>query len=293
MSRKAIVMFISAIFVFGVCLYAGIYLVRSQGCVDGRGTDTYFEKTDLTSPENLERFDISNVEVIAQYSQSCAIRAYTVRGNWGLKKVSQDEFRAYIEHYNAGCANCLLVHKTGWPYSGEIFEVASDRHICSTGTRAFENCIILQLAGPTIVPKVTVTRAPDEPMSSQSPRYLSPTPPTAPTDVRPGQAMGVLAGQVTIGPLTPVEIQGWPTPTPPPEIYAGRKILIFAEDGQTEISQVSIEPDGTYRVELPAGTYVVDINRLGIDRAAGLPQTVQIDSGGVTRLDVDIDTGIR
>ena len=71
------------------------------------------------------------------------------------------------------------------------------------------------------------------------------------------------------------------------------KILIFAEDGQTEISQVSIQPDGTYRVELPVGTYVVDINRLGIDRAAGLPQTVQIVSQQVTRLDLDIDTGIR
>jgi len=109
----------------------------------------------------------------------------------------------------------------------------------------------------------------------------------------PNGATGALAGHVTIGPLTPVEIQGRATPTPPPEVYASRKILIFAEDGQTEISQVSIQPDGTYRVELPAGTYVVDINRLGIDRAAGLPQTVKIVSQQVTRLDLDIDTGIR
>jgi hypothetical protein len=123
-------MLVSAIFVIGVCLYAGIYLVRSQSCVDGRGTDYYFEKGELISPENMGKFDISDVEVIAKYAQSCAIQSYSVRGNWGLKKVSHDEF--------------LLVYKTGWPYSGEIFEVASDRHICSTGKRTFETCIILQ-----------------------------------------------------------------------------------------------------------------------------------------------------
>jgi len=121
-------MLVSAIFIVGVCLYASIYLVRSQGCVDGRGTDDYF-----------------SVEILAKYSQSCAIKAYRVRGNWGLKKVSQDEFSAYIEQYNADCANCLLVLKTGWPYSGEIFEVASDRHIRSTGKRTFENCIIMSV----------------------------------------------------------------------------------------------------------------------------------------------------
>jgi hypothetical protein len=144
MSRKTIALLVGAIFVSGICLYAGIYLVRSQGCVDGRGTDAYFEKADLISPENMGQFDISTVEVVAQYSQSCAIKTYRVRGNWGLKKVSQDEFSTYVEQYNADCTNCLLVYKTGWPYSGEIFEVVSDRHICSTGKRTFETCIILQ-----------------------------------------------------------------------------------------------------------------------------------------------------
>ena len=137
-------MVISAIFAFDVCLYAGIYLVRSLGCVDGQGTDNYFEQTDVTSPVNSGQFDISSVEVVAKYSQSCAIKTYQVKGNWGLKKVNQDEFSAYIGHHNADCANCLLVYKTGWPYSGEIFEVSSDRHICSTGKRTFENRIVLQ-----------------------------------------------------------------------------------------------------------------------------------------------------
>ena len=107
------------------------------------------------------------------------------------------------------------------------------------------------------------------------------------------QAPGALEGHVTIGPLLPVVRQGEPEPTPAPAVYAARQIVVLAADGQKEISRVQIDPNGTYRTALPAGTYVVDINHAGIDRGIGLPQTVEIVSGAVVRLDVEIDTGIR
>lgn len=62
MSRKTIIILIITIFIFGVGLYSAIYLVRSQGCVDGRGTDYYFEKTELT--------------------RSCSIKTYRIKANW-------------------------------------------------------------------------------------------------------------------------------------------------------------------------------------------------------------------
>jgi hypothetical protein len=104
---------------------------------------------------------------------------------------------------------------------------------------------------------------------------------------------GVLQGHVTIGPLVPVVQEGQPEPTPGPEVYASRQIVIYAQDGQTEVARVQIDAKGNYRVELPVGTYVVDINHVGIDMAKELPKTVEIKSGQVTRLDVEIDTGIR
>lgn len=104
---------------------------------------------------------------------------------------------------------------------------------------------------------------------------------------------GTLEGHVNIGPLVPVVREGEAEPTPAPEVYAGREIVIFAEDGQTEVTRAKIEPTGNYHVTLPVGTYVVDINHLGIDRGLNLPQTVQITSQQVIRLDVEIDTGIR
>lgn len=107
------------------------------------------------------------------------------------------------------------------------------------------------------------------------------------------QATGTLQGHVTIGPLVPVQREGIPDPTPAPEVYVARQIVIFSPDGNTEIARADINPQGNYSVELPTGEYLVDINHLGIDFAAGFPATVNIHSDRTTVLDVDIDTGIR
>src|SRR4030042_6451881 len=78
------------------------------------------------------------------------------------------------------------------------------------------------------------------------------------------QETGVLEGQVTIGPLVPVVQEGVPEPTPGPEVYASRQIVVYAQDGQTEVARVQMDGQGNYRVELPVGTYVVDINQGGV-----------------------------
>lgn len=104
---------------------------------------------------------------------------------------------------------------------------------------------------------------------------------------------GVLRGHVSIGPLVPVVREGQPEPTPAPEVYAARQIVIYSEDGRKELARAEIDARGLYQLELPVGTYLVDINRIGIDSAAGLPAEVQIHAGEVTELDIDIDTGIR
>jgi len=104
---------------------------------------------------------------------------------------------------------------------------------------------------------------------------------------------GVLQGHVSIGPITPVIREGEAEPTPNPEIYAARQIVIFDQNGRKEIARASINATGDYEVRLPAGIYVVDINHSGIDFAKGLPTQIEIRPYEVTRLDIDIDTGIR
>jgi hypothetical protein len=104
---------------------------------------------------------------------------------------------------------------------------------------------------------------------------------------------GILKGHVSIGPLQPAIQEGVPEPTPNPEMYAARKIVIFDQRGRKEIARASIDAAGNYEIALPAGTYVVDINHSGIDFAKGLPAQVEIRPNEVTYLDIAIDTGIR
>jgi hypothetical protein len=104
---------------------------------------------------------------------------------------------------------------------------------------------------------------------------------------------GIIEGHVTIGPLVPVIREGEVEPTPAPEVYAAREIVVFMGDGETEFTRLKIDANGNYRAELPVGMYVVDINRIGIDTATDLPTEIEITTKGVARLDIDIDTGIR
>lgn len=102
-----------------------------------------------------------------------------------------------------------------------------------------------------------------------------------------------MEGQVNIGPLVPVTNVGEEVPTPAPEVYAAREILVYKKDGVTELTQLEIDSTGKYQGELPVGTYVIDINRIGIDSADNLPMQITISTNSVTTLDIEIDTGIR
>jgi len=96
---------------------------------------------------------------------------------------------------------------------------------------------------------------------------------------------GLLQGKVLIGPIAPVEQPGQDT-TLRCDIYA----LILK---QVDIDCNAEENYVRYRVELAPGTYIVDINHIGIDYSDDVPKQVEIQSGATFRLDIDIDTGIR
>ena len=102
---------------------------------------------------------------------------------------------------------------------------------------------------------------------------------------------GVLEGKVRIGPLVPVLREGEMPPTPAPEVYSAREIVVYKKDGVTEFARLPIDSNGIYRGELPVGTYVIDINRIGIDSAANLPIEIKITN--ISNTTLDIDTGIR
>jgi hypothetical protein len=108
----------------------------------------------------------------------------------------------------------------------------------------------------------------------------------------PSGGTGILEGNVTIGPLCPVE----PCTVSPERLaqaYEARKIIVTPLDRPGSPETVSIGPTGHYEVVLSEGTYRVDVNHLGIDRSAQVPATVAIHAGERVQLDISIDTGIR
>ena len=103
---------------------------------------------------------------------------------------------------------------------------------------------------------------------------------------------GVITGRVTIGPLCPVE----PCNLTDEEVYAAydaRKILVYDRDTLVVLFRISIDHDSTYSASLPAGTYVFDIDRTGVDYSNDVPQKVKLLPSDTAYLDIDIDTGIR
>jgi len=107
----------------------------------------------------------------------------------------------------------------------------------------------------------------------------------------------LLQGSVTIGPISPVERPGEDFVVPP-EVFSSRYIIIYDESGRNLVrevyfTQIGNGATGYYTAQIGPGTYVVDINHLGMDRAANLPVKITVSADEAVTIDVHIDTGIR
>lgn len=107
----------------------------------------------------------------------------------------------------------------------------------------------------------------------------------------------LLQGAVTIRPISPVEMPD-ENPPVPPEVFSERKLIIYDESGNNQVrevyfTQIDQGATGYYTAQIAPGTYVVDINHLGIDQAANLPQKITVSADETVTIDVHIDTGIR
>ncbi len=104
----------------------------------------------------------------------------------------------------------------------------------------------------------------------------------------PKEGQGTIYGRVSIGPLCPVE----PCPGPTPDVYSSRALALQPERGQT--INVKLNPDGSFRALVNAGTYTVSLTDCAFLGCRGvLPRKVTIAPNEATLLEIDIDTGIR
>jgi len=111
-----------------------------------------------------------------------------------------------------------------------------------------------------------------------------------------------MRGEVTIGPLCPVE----PCDLPPEEvarIYEARKVFVYEKATEAKVTEANLKGNGEFSFSLRPGTYIVDIsdaegNELPLDsliRSIGnaIPQEVEVRPYEEATVNFDIDTGIR
>jgi len=103
---------------------------------------------------------------------------------------------------------------------------------------------------------------------------------------------GVIEGQMSIGPVCPVEREGQPCKATA-EMYAARKISVLSLDGKTLVATITPDAEGKFRLKLPEGKYVLRTTQSGIGSISGLPATINIKANSPVILSIDVDTGIR
>ena len=100
-------------------------------------------------------------------------------------------------------------------------------------------------------------------------------------------ADAAVTGRLTLGPQCPVETVDEPCPDAP---TTGTVAARDRTSGDV-IAEASSDDDGTYRLEVPAGAYVLEATAEGAMSCS--PVDVDVASGMTEEADIPCDTGIR
>jgi hypothetical protein len=104
---------------------------------------------------------------------------------------------------------------------------------------------------------------------------------------------GFVEGHLKIVSLKPVELADGNVEKGTSENYAEFPLIILSQDGQKEIARVTADEKGNYRVALPPGDYILDVQGRGKGHVRAKPQRFTVVSKQTARVDMDIDAGVR
>jgi hypothetical protein len=107
-------------------------------------------------------------------------------------------------------------------------------------------------------------------------------------------ALGFLEGHLRILAVKDVELAEGNPPKFSAGNYAEYPLIILSQDGKKEIARITADENGNYRLALPPGDYILDVQgRLPKGHVRVKPQRFTITSNQIARVDMNIDTGIR
>ncbi len=107
-------------------------------------------------------------------------------------------------------------------------------------------------------------------------------------------AVGFLEGHLRILAFKDVELAEGNPPKFSDGNYAEYPLIILTQDGKKEIARATADENGKYRVALPPGDYILDVQgRPPKGHVRAKPQQFTVLSNQTVRVDMEIDTGVR
>jgi hypothetical protein len=104
---------------------------------------------------------------------------------------------------------------------------------------------------------------------------------------------GFVEGHLKILSLKPVQLASEKVEKGASEDYSEYPLSILSQDGRKEIARVTADEKGNYRVALPPGDYILDVQGRGRGRVRAKPQRFSVASNKTVRVDMNMDAGIR
>ena len=83
-----------------------------------------------------------------------------------------------------------------------------------------------------------------------------------------------------------------PRPEIAPESYAEYPLTVLSQDEKKEIAPVTADKDGNYRIPLPPGNYVLDVQDRVRKRVRSRPQPFTVVSNQIVRVDMNVVIGL-
>jgi hypothetical protein len=106
-------------------------------------------------------------------------------------------------------------------------------------------------------------------------------------------APGFLEGELKILAFRDVELaEGTPSKFSGGN-YAAYPLIILTRNGNKEVTRMTADVNGRYRVALPPGDYVLDVQDRKRRHVRATPQQFTVVSNQTVHVDITIDTGIR
>jgi hypothetical protein len=75
--------------------------------------------------------------------------------------------------------------------------------------------------------------------------------------------------------------------------YLEYPLIVLSQDGKKEFVRITADENGNYRVALPPGAYLLDVQDRARKHVRAKPQLFTVVSNQTVHVDMDMDTGIR